>query len=217
VRRTLSSSLETLIPLLRRDGLTLPSAEAPTAQERWRLNCPGTRHLPAVVGDEVFATTKRGTWLDTNRMWCTLLVLCAQRHWYLRMGAGSESAISRLLFDPDSRAIVGILDFLTLFILYSSLIPISLYVSIEIIKFFQARLWPGFLQYARDEMKYLDFTSCFKSFLGPLSTAARVLACGTSNIPQSRHHPALLAPSVRSQSRRLCKLISQIAAMLDRG
>lgn len=75
-------------------------------------------------------------------MWCTLLVLCAQRHWYLRMGAGSESAISRLLFDPDSRAIVGILDFLTLFILYSSLIPISLYVSIEIIKFFQARLWP---------------------------------------------------------------------------
>jgi hypothetical protein len=60
-----------------------------------------------------------------------------QRHWYLRMGEGKESNIERLLFDPDNRSIVGLLDFLTLFILYSSLIPISLYVSIEIIKFFQ--------------------------------------------------------------------------------
>jgi magnesium-transporting ATPase (P-type) len=60
-----------------------------------------------------------------------------QQHWYLRMGEGKESNIERLLFDPDNRPVVGLLDFLTLFILYSSLIPISLYVSIEIIKFFQ--------------------------------------------------------------------------------
>jgi phospholipid-transporting ATPase len=60
-----------------------------------------------------------------------------QRHWYLRMGEGKESNIERLLFDRSNRAVVGLLDFLTLFILYSSLIPISLYVSIEIIKFFQ--------------------------------------------------------------------------------
>lgn len=64
-----------------------------------------------------------------------------QRHWYLRMGEGSESNINRLLFDPDNRSIVGLLDFLTLFILYSSLIPISLYVSIEIIKFFQVAVF----------------------------------------------------------------------------
>jgi hypothetical protein len=55
------------------------------------------------------------------------------------MGEGKESNIERLLFDPDNRPVVGLLDFLTLFILYSSLIPISLYVSIEIIKFFQVR------------------------------------------------------------------------------
>lgn len=60
-----------------------------------------------------------------------------QQHWYLRMGEGEEWNIERLLFDPDNRPVVGLLDFLTLFILYSSLIPISLYVSIEIIKFFQ--------------------------------------------------------------------------------
>lgn len=70
-------------------------------------------------------------------------MLCGmQRHWYLRMGEGKESNINRLLFDPDNRSMVGLLDFLTLFILYSSLIPISLYVSIEIIKFFQVTFSP---------------------------------------------------------------------------
>lgn len=43
-----------------------------------------------------------------------------------------------MLFDPAHPATVGLLNFMTFVILYSTLIPISLYVSIELIKFFQA-------------------------------------------------------------------------------
>jgi magnesium-transporting ATPase (P-type) len=44
-----------------------------------------------------------------------------------------------MLFDPASPVLVGMLNFLTLITLYSTLIPISLYVSIELIKYFQVR------------------------------------------------------------------------------
>lgn len=60
-----------------------------------------------------------------------------QKYWYLRLAVPSEAASTRLLFDPRHRAVVGLLNFLTAVTLYSSLIPISLYVSIELIKYFQ--------------------------------------------------------------------------------
>lgn len=41
-------------------------------------------------------------------------------------------------FDPDSRLVVAILTFFTLITLYSPIIPISLYVSVEMIKFIQS-------------------------------------------------------------------------------
>ncbi len=61
----------------------------------------------------------------------------AQEHWYLDLGNPRESAATRAQFDPAARPLVGALDFLTALTLYSTLIPISLYVSIEIIKYFQ--------------------------------------------------------------------------------
>ena len=61
-----------------------------------------------------------------------------QAHWYLELGAPYEPSKSRMLFDPAHPVTVGLLSFMTYVILYSTLIPISLYVSIELIKFFQA-------------------------------------------------------------------------------
>lgn len=63
-----------------------------------------------------------------------------QAHWYLDLGNPEEPAATRALFDPAARPLVGALDFLTALTLYSTLIPISLYVSIEIIKYFQASI-----------------------------------------------------------------------------
>ena len=63
-----------------------------------------------------------------------------QNYWYLDLGVASEAATSRLLFDPSHRWIVGLLNFLTLVTLYSTVIPISLYVSIELVKYFQAHI-----------------------------------------------------------------------------
>lgn len=59
-------------------------------------------------------------------------------HWYLDLAAEGEASSSRAMFDPDNRGTVGLLAFMTLLTLYSSIIPISLYVSIEIIKYVQA-------------------------------------------------------------------------------
>lgn len=59
-------------------------------------------------------------------------------HWYLNLGSEHEPSSSRALFDPSNRGLVAVLTFMTLVTLYSSIIPISLYVSIEIIKYSQA-------------------------------------------------------------------------------
>ena len=61
-----------------------------------------------------------------------------QKYWYLQLGVSTEAASTRVLFDPKHRVVVGLLIFLTAVTLYSSVIPISLYVSIELIKYFQA-------------------------------------------------------------------------------
>ena len=61
-----------------------------------------------------------------------------QAHWYLKLGAEYEPSDSKMLFDPAHPVTVGLLNFMTFIILYSTLIPISLYVSIEVIKYFQA-------------------------------------------------------------------------------
>ena len=67
-----------------------------------------------------------------------LASVLAQAHWYLELSAPFEPKNSKMLFDPAAPVTVGLLNFMTFVILYSTLIPISLYVSIELIKFFQA-------------------------------------------------------------------------------
>ena len=56
------------------------------------------------------------TWLD-------------RKYWYLALDEDPG------FFDPDDKAVTGMVNFVTLFILYSTFIPISLYVSMEMIKF----------------------------------------------------------------------------------
>ena len=53
-------------------------------------------------------------------------------HWYLRLDAADY------IFDPEGKPVVGALNFLTLLTLFSTLIPISLYVTVEVIKFVTA-------------------------------------------------------------------------------
>ncbi|KAI3728061.1 hypothetical protein L6452_16689 [Arctium lappa] len=55
--------------------------------------------------------------------------------WYLRLLDDTDAS-----FDPDKPLISGFLQFLRALILYGYLIPISLYVSIEVVKFLQAML-----------------------------------------------------------------------------
>lgn len=51
-----------------------------------------------------------------------------------------DTSINEQVWNEDSPFQTGLLNFLTLMTLYSTLIPISLYVSIEIIKFSQAQI-----------------------------------------------------------------------------
>jgi len=59
-------------------------------------------------------------------------------HWYLDFGSPDDEDIYRRVWDTEKPGIVGFLNFLTLLTLYATNIPISLYVSIEVIKFSQA-------------------------------------------------------------------------------
>lgn len=115
------------VTLLPRTSLRLYTRLPPTSlRQCTSQRCGGdaamrlSRHIH--LRAHMLAVRSSGTRWLAGRV--TLRMSWMQRHWYLRMGSGSESSIARLLFDPDSRAIVGILDFLTLFILYSSLILI---------------------------------------------------------------------------------------------
>eukprot|EP00271_Cylindrocystis_brebissonii_P018675 TRINITY_DN5406_c0_g1_i1.p1 TRINITY_DN5406_c0_g1~~TRINITY_DN5406_c0_g1_i1.p1 ORF type:complete len:1348 (-),score=328.40 TRINITY_DN5406_c0_g1_i1:1253-5296(-) len=56
------------------------------------------------------------------------------KYWYLQL----EDVKNEPQFDPASPTVVGLLAMLTLLTLYSTIIPISLYVSIEMIKFIQS-------------------------------------------------------------------------------
>ncbi|KAL1537594.1 P-type phospholipid transporter [Salvia divinorum] len=55
--------------------------------------------------------------------------------WYLRLHGGDDA-----LFDPDRAALSGFLQFVKALMLYGYLIPISLYVSIEVVKVLQAMM-----------------------------------------------------------------------------
>nr|XP_043639863.1 probable phospholipid-transporting ATPase 4 [Erigeron canadensis] len=59
----------------------------------------------------------------------------AKDWWYLRLKEETDGS-----FDPDNPLVSGFLQFLRALILYGYLIPISLYVSIEVVKFLQAML-----------------------------------------------------------------------------
>ena len=64
------------------------------------------------------------------------------RMWYLALGERAERALTRALFDiAANRALVAGTTFLTSVALYSSLIPISLYVTIELVKYAQAAVF----------------------------------------------------------------------------
>ncbi|GFP80055.1 phospholipid-transporting ATPase 3 [Phtheirospermum japonicum] len=55
-----------------------------------------------------------------------------RKYYYLRFDKSEKQ------FDPDNRFVVAVLTFFTLITLYSPIIPISLYVSVEMIKFIQS-------------------------------------------------------------------------------
>ncbi|CAI9756241.1 unnamed protein product [Fraxinus pennsylvanica] len=55
-----------------------------------------------------------------------------RKYYYLRFDSSEKQ------FDPDNRFVVAVLTMFTLITLYSPIIPISLYVSVEMIKFIQS-------------------------------------------------------------------------------
>ena len=55
----------------------------------------------------------------------------SHNHWYL------EVDLQDITFNPDNKVMVGVVSFFTSYVLYGYLIPISLYVSLEIVKVFQ--------------------------------------------------------------------------------
>ncbi|XP_075494950.1 phospholipid-transporting ATPase 3-like isoform X1 [Primulina tabacum] len=59
-------------------------------------------------------------------------VFIDQKYYYLRFDSSEKQ------FDPGNKFVVAVLTFFTLITLYSPIIPISLYVSVEMIKFIQS-------------------------------------------------------------------------------
>ncbi|XP_073305028.1 phospholipid-transporting ATPase 3-like isoform X2 [Primulina huaijiensis] len=59
-------------------------------------------------------------------------VFINQKYYYLRFDSSERQ------FDPGNKFVVAVLTFFTLITLYSPIIPISLYVSVEMIKFIQS-------------------------------------------------------------------------------
>ncbi|KAF3662676.1 Phospholipid-transporting ATPase 3 [Capsicum annuum] len=79
-------------------------------------------------------------------LFSTLLCMCLlgaigsgifinEKYYYLRFESGKNSDPQS---DPDNRFVVAVLTMFTLITLYSPIIPISLYVSVEMIKFIQS-------------------------------------------------------------------------------
>ena len=67
----------------------------------------------------------------------------SHNHWYL------EVDLQDITFNPDNKVMVGVVSFFTSYVLYGYLIPISLYVSLEIVKVFQ-----GFVFLNKDRAMY---------------------------------------------------------------
>ncbi|GBG85508.1 hypothetical protein CBR_g40147 [Chara braunii] len=76
-------------------------------------------------------------------LFCVLFGICfigaigsasfvSEKYWYLQLLQADEQ------YNPKNRVLVAFLNLLTFFTLYSTIIPISLYVSIEMIKFIQS-------------------------------------------------------------------------------
>ncbi|KAJ0676484.1 putative P-type phospholipid transporter [Helianthus annuus] len=98
------------------------------------MNVPSKRSTLEKKLDKVIAT-----------LFGVLLTLCLigaigsalfvnERYYYLQLGNNVESE----QFNPGNRPLVFVLSIFTLITLYSPIIPISLYVSIEMIKFIQS-------------------------------------------------------------------------------
>ncbi|XVE75160.1 hypothetical protein DITRI_Ditri12bG0073100 [Diplodiscus trichospermus] len=107
-----------------------------------------TGHETKVMMNSMNVPSKRSTLerkLDKLilTLFCTLFTMCLigaigsgvfidRKYYYLGLGKSVEDQ-----FNPNNRFLVALLTMLTLLTLYSTIIPISLYVSIEMVKFIQ--------------------------------------------------------------------------------
>lgn len=62
------------------------------------------------------------------------------RMWYLATDSAPPA------YDPDNAVLAGVYSFIASFVMYGYLIPISLYVSLEMVKVIQARTLPLLLK-----------------------------------------------------------------------
>ncbi|OMO57251.1 Cation-transporting P-type ATPase [Corchorus capsularis] len=108
-----------------------------------------TGHETKVMMNSMNVPSKRSTLerkLDKLilTLFCTLFTMCLigaiasgvfinRKYYFLGLSKGVEDQ-----FNPNNRFLVALLTMLTLLTLYSTIIPISLYVSIEMIKFIQS-------------------------------------------------------------------------------
>lgn len=60
--------------------------------------------------------------------------------WYLATDSAPPA------YDPDNAVLAGVYSFIASFVMYGYLIPISLYVSLEMVKVIQARTLPLLLE-----------------------------------------------------------------------
>nr|XP_043625949.1 phospholipid-transporting ATPase 3-like [Erigeron canadensis] len=98
------------------------------------MNVPSKRSTLEKKLDKVIATLF-GVLLSlclVGAIGCAIFVNV--RHYYLQLDVNDESQ----QFNPGNRLLVFVLSIFTLITLYSPIIPISLYVSIEMIKFIQS-------------------------------------------------------------------------------
>eukprot|EP00195_Chlamydomonas_chlamydogama_P002386 CAMPEP_0202922204 /NCGR_PEP_ID=MMETSP1392-20130828/77797_1 /ASSEMBLY_ACC=CAM_ASM_000868 /TAXON_ID=225041 /ORGANISM="Chlamydomonas chlamydogama, Strain SAG 11-48b" /LENGTH=1321 /DNA_ID=CAMNT_0049615821 /DNA_START=167 /DNA_END=4132 /DNA_ORIENTATION=- len=88
-------------------------------------------------------------------------------HWYLR------PSLEELQYQPSNAAVTAVISFLVAFVLYGYLIPISLYVSLEIVKVVQSMVFIAFdrdMYHADSDTPAMARTSNLNEDLGMVNT-----------------------------------------------
>jgi len=88
-----------------------------------------------------------GTWNDAY----------AADSWYIGLEDRFDGSFDTNWYGTDDSAAIGIMSFFTFFILFANLVPISLYVTVEFVKFFT-----GYLVDWDDEMYHEPIDKCAK-------------------------------------------------------